>query len=285
MVAEMETAPDLKRGFIVNGMTAKNAWSTEIQCVLTEIRDGKAHDLYLSHQCRREDVPFSSGRLGGKERIFQLARSEEFLTFTRDGAFYQLTDLDSVVPASKVDGIPANWDGGSHLSLVVNSPDWHSEVVCERTPIRVLSFDEALTGLVEKRVPMRDLFLRVSWSYKSMDFQLHCPCRYINFSNPLYETNRYLQPISGYVLVPIAGTYSRGYVACARDGDGTILIELLTPRYHSPYADLAAAAGGAEITEIMKNLNKVLPAVSRSFDVVRKVAGCFDLFVYDDPKP
>ena len=275
-----ETAPDLINGIIVNGLSGENLWTTEVQSVLEENRDGTTETRYLSHQCRRENVPFSDGYLGNTDSIFQTSECSEFLTFTHNGYFHQLPDIDTVAPAADVGGLTSDWDGGAFFPNPVTWPNWTSEVECGTVPIRPLAFDEALDGLIARTLPLRKLFLRVEWSDRDVRYRLHCPCRYVNFSNPKTTDRRYIQPISGYVLVPFEGVLCRGFVACATNDSGATIVETLIPRFHCPYGKLVKAVTGAESADIVNQLRGSLPAVTRSFDVVSRVEGRFNLFVY-----
>lgn len=275
-----ETAPDLIDGIIVNGLSGENLWTTEIQSVLEEERDGKTETRYLSHQCRRENVPFSDGYLGDTDQIFQTTECSEFLTFTHNGYFHQLPDADTAVPAADIEGLMPEWNGGQFFPNPVTWPNWTSEVACGTVPIRAFEFDEAFNGLVHRALPLRKLFLRVEWSDGDTRYRLYCPCRYVNYANPKTTDRRYVQPISGYVLVPLEGVLCRGYVACAMNDSGETIIETLMPRFHSPYGKLVKAVTGNESPEIVNQLHSNLPAVIRSFDVVKRVEGRFNLFVY-----
>ena len=277
---QAETVPDLVNGFISNGVETGNTWSTEIQCVLVESQDGVEKVFYLAHECRRENVPFSSGYLGDTDRIFQTETCEEFLTYSLDDRFYQFTDLDSVGLASEIPGVPSGWDGSDLIAQVESRPVWTSEIVCKTVPAHFLTFAEILESLVHRKIPIRNLFQMVRWSEGQAEYSLYCPCRYVNFSNPKQENRRYVQPISGYVLVPFAGSFARGYVAGAINDEGHSRIEFVVPRYTSLFSKISARLNNPEIQGILNRLHSILPVVARSFDRTKTVDGELRFFVY-----
>ena len=57
------------------------------------------------------------------------------------------------------------------------------------------------------------IYMQVEWKINSASYKLICPCRFINFPNPNKNDNRYIQPISGNVLVEYEHRFYIAYVA------------------------------------------------------------------------
>jgi len=276
-----KTAPDLKDGYIVNGVRQKNTWITEIQCVLVERRNGMGKNYYLSQECRKENLPFSSGYLGGVDCIFQTDSCHEFLTYTSEGRFYELINYESVFPTVMREHYGVVDMGDSFLLKEVTKEGWCSEVLCSERKIEVLAFSDALKVLTARNVPIRKLFLRVTWEEDGREYRLYAPCRYVNYSNPGYEKREYIQPISGYVLAPVShGVYNRGYIACATSPGKDNIVEFVSTKFEDPLLRLIKSGGVTNGGSILEQLSSLLNVSAPYFDFVKKMKAEFDLYVY-----
>lgn len=248
------TAPDLSRGHILNGLGKKNAWMTTIQCVLG--RDGD-ESVYLSHECRNENVPFSTDYDGADDgHIFQAATPNEFLTFTKGGHFHQFVASDLPCPASAVRHAFVSVDDWFFYEPV-GSPGWRSSVRCPDAAIEPLGVAELLAGLNECSLAIRDVFVRVRLDD---GHHLHFPANYINFSNRGVETAEYVQSISGTVICPFQGTYVPGYISCAATTDGRSKIEFAGWRNKELFSHLAQFVPHEQLSGLLRQLSGMAPA-------------------------
>ncbi|OHC73302.1 MAG: hypothetical protein A3G18_12145 [Rhodospirillales bacterium RIFCSPLOWO2_12_FULL_58_28] len=271
------TAPDLMGGFMLNGKGGGNLWSTEIQSALRETSDAGSHNAYLSHECRMENLPFSSGYLGGGETIFQRNKPWEFLLYVAGGKTRQLCVVDvELVPDHDIARQPV-----PDMLLPINidlTGNVDSEPFCADRRIEYMPHETALSALRKNRLRIREVFLHVSWSAENAKFDLFCPCRYINFP-PLEQTNDfYIQPISGYVLYPLCpDRYLPAYVACAVNADGKQIIEFCCKRYRSIHGWIKNYGG--EMADKNEGLAS-LPVFVSQFDGMIKVDGVFKIYTY-----
>lgn len=279
---ETNLAPDLERGRIVNGTAAPNAWCTAIQSVLEETVGGVTQTAWLSQECRKENVPFAPGGPGPEGGIVQKNAPAEFLTFTRDGRFYQL--LGSEIPfgtalAERYQRVPL---GRHFVFQPFGEEAWLSEVHCERRPIRLLAPEEVLAGLNARTLGAPELYLRFSWREGEKAFTLYAPSRYVNFANRGHAPDDYLQPISGYVLFRHDDLWLHGYLAVALRTDGAMLVELVAPVYTDAYAVIAKQTGASEADRaVLARLAETAPAYLRQFNLVLHLKGRLDFFRYE----
>ncbi|MBT3237886.1 MAG: hypothetical protein HOK06_09080 [Rhodospirillaceae bacterium] len=268
----LKTAPDLLSGHMLNGTGGNNRWMTEIQCVLKSRADS-ANTAWLSHECRAEGVPFDddSARGGG---IFLSDKPWEFLVYRSGDKTWQMTTADLSIIDSDVaieDMVPPTTD-------MTGASD--SEVACAERAIREMTTDEALASLSDGSLSIRSTFMRIGWGGDDDGYDLYCPCRYINFP----ETGTpYIQPISGYVLFPVAGgQHMLAYVAAANDGDNTI-VEFCCRRYRNIFAWAKSEIQDSEGTDaVLGNLEAQLPIIASTFDAMFKVDnGTLTLYTYE----
>lgn len=262
-------APDLKNGFVVFVTPVGNAWATEILCAVSEeTEDRRWH--YLSKECRSEDVAFHDGSAGG--RIFQTERSWEFVMAVLDGRAVQMTSSD----------IDARHPSEERIVPITMAESFTAEVHCPLRQIRALSVAETLDRLRERRLAVRDLFMRVEWAGDAGRCEIYCPCRYVNFGNDAAGRNDYIQPISGYVLFPHpeAGIQI-GYVACTLAGDGTRVTEFCGKRYRNVFDwALERIEAGGENSEMLRQLSENMPISATVCDRIMPVDGTCEVFEY-----
>lgn len=268
------TAPDLLRGHIVNGITQPNSWMTTIQSVLR--RHGQPDEtLYLSHECRHENVPFGSA-CDDNLRIFQRATPYEFLTFTKGDSFHQLISSDLPFPASSAKHSFIPLEDGFYYQPV-SGETWKSSVRCPEAPIETISAVDLLTGLNDRALNIRDIFVHVRVA--SGD-DLYFPANYINFANRGVETADYVQSISGSVIFPVEGTYVPGYMACAVAPDGRSRIEFAGWRNRELYGHLAQFAPQPELAGLLNKLSELAPAYFGTISLFLDVDGAVTFYRY-----
>jgi len=274
-------APDLEDGFIVNGLEDENSWMTEIQSVLSETVGGKTFRRYLSQECRSENLPFTEGYLGNTDHIFMRQKPVEFLTYTEGQNFFQLPSFDTVLPAA-AHADYAKVESGGFFQLREGPGDkWFSDVDCNEREITYLSFEEALSAMQERKVPVRKLFMEIQWSGGQINWSVHTPCRYVNFSTKGVAKNDYLQPISGDILLPISGGgFVSGYVACADNGKQAPIIEFLTRRYGDAFEVLAKRSEQPELEPILEKFSSLISLSTPIYDLVVPVEGTVKFYTY-----
>ncbi len=274
------SAPDLKNGHIINGVGAPNSWMTEIQSALSIGDEDGERMLYLSHECRAEDVPFSSSNTGGEKSIFQKDNIIEFLTFADNRKTLQLsTNEISYVEHEKNQSTPNT----ARVCVPEATEITHSEsrVSCAKRPIKVLSTDDVLKGLRSGSLAIRETFMRVSWRRRGASYESYSPCRYINFPDAGHSDDYYLQPISGYVLFPHENDILVAYVACCVNGSDDAVIEFCARRYRNVFDQFLAMVAFEDGSEApIRNLAKTLPIMAAQFDFVVPVKGQCVFYAY-----
>jgi len=276
-----QNAPDLKDGFMVNGIGTANRWTTEIRSVVEErgTADGAA---YLSQECRVENVPFMSADPDSGGPIFDGAKPWEFVVYLAGSKTCQISTADIEVVEQNLIGAGQTIDE-MVVPSTLHEAECLSEAVCSRREIREISYAEALTALQHDRLNLRDTFMKVSWSRLGKTYDLYCPCRYINYPDPERGESRYLQPISGYVLVPLKDdVYVLAYVAAATDFAGRTVVEFNFRRYRNAFMWLAARAEATEGSPGgFGDLARQLPLLASCFDgILRPEDPDFMVYAY-----
>lgn len=275
----MEVAPDLENGSIIHGERSANAWVTEIQAVLVEHRGEQLRKLYLAHECRKERLPFSDGPLGGGSDIFMRHKPYDFLTFTSGERFWELYLVDTLVAQKSFVDLDILQIEDSLFLLPGSRQGWHARPRCPEVPVTVHGWPEVRRGLETGGMPPRRLFCRFRWDEDGVARTLYFPARYVNFATGT-AADAYLQPISGYVLVPFRDSYQAAYLACAITEHGRSVTEFLIPRYVDASSQLARRYGLDGTAPPFDKLRQVMPAYVRVFDWVRKVTGELTFFSY-----
>ncbi len=272
-------APDLMDGFMLNGIGGTNQWSTEIQSVLRETSGDAARpetrDVYLSHECRMERLPFSTGALGSGENIFQHEKPWEFVVYAAGDETRQLSTGDvTLAPDLGAGGVPEMMLP-SYVDLTGKAD---SKAFCPERSIQPMSLDDALSRLRNNALKLRETFLHVSWRGGNAQYELFCPCRYINFPPSEQQENHYIQPISGYVLYPFdQNTHMLSYVACAMNAEGKRIIEFCCKRYLSIPGWMKMYG---EDVKVKADALASLPVLVSQFDGMIKVEGDFNIYTY-----
>jgi len=275
------SVPDLENGAIFHGEQADNAWITEIQAVLVEHRGERVRSLYLAHECRKERLPFCNGPLGGGGDIFMRHKPYDFLTFTVNGRFWEFPLVDTIVPRQALSDLKLLQIQDSLFMLPNTRSGWRARVRCPLVPASVLPMADVHRRLADGTLVPRRLFCRFAWKEDGIARELYFPARYVNFSTRP-QAGAYLQPISGYVLVPFRDSYQPAYLACAIAGNGETITEFLVPRYVEATDRLAQGYGFDGNMPPFSKLREMMPAYVRLFDWVRKISGDLTFYGYGE---
>ncbi len=233
-------APDLLNGYIINGAPESNNWLTSIQSVLNIYNNKDLADssYYLSHECRSEKIHYlKESEPGG---IFvdlvgkTLSSTREWLSYTHAGRFYVLPRIcGGGVPDSDIQqAIKTYADVGINGSIIVpahTKDNWLSKVNCIDAKIKELSFDHVLSLCHSGEINFNNLFTKTTFAYQqnpALQYTIFTRVQYLNFSSKLSD-NPYLQPIHGYVLMPILDKLIDGYLAMAVNSENKQHVECI----------------------------------------------------------
>ncbi|MHA1598620.1 MAG: hypothetical protein ACTSV1_07845 [Alphaproteobacteria bacterium] len=259
-----ELAPDMERGFITNGINASNVWNTEIQSVSCERKDGGDEWSHLSHECRFEHVLFNASVDGDGLPIFAGKRPFKFLTFSKDNVYYQIPSIDGAVDALIFSSFQSIDVGGALIPVPSRGEGWDCKVTCEMRRVDRLEFDRVHTMTAAGEVSPRNIFVHVDFDNHGTGVDLYFPCRYMNYSHPQLRQWKYMQTISGDVLMPFGNSYIYGSIVVAENQKGVQKIEFISPRY----APLGEAAGSMSAHYV------------RTFDFSFTVSGSASYYTY-----
>jgi len=224
-------APDLENGLITNGINSTNVWNTEIQSATREHKAEADEWTYLSHECRFEHVPFNTSSGGDGIPVFGAVPPFKFLTFSKDNVYYQIPSIDGVVDEKVFSSFATVDIGGALIPVPSRGEDWDSRVTCRMRDIHRMDLKEAHDIAASHQMSPRKIFLHVSFDNHGTDVELFFPCRYMNYSHPELMEWKYMQTISGYVLIPFGSSYIYGYTVVAENEEGIQRIEFVSPRY------------------------------------------------------
>ena len=284
IVSFPDKLPDLASGKIVNGIESENSWMTEVQCALRAQNEDWEDAYYLSHECRKEHVPFSSAHEHGSSNIFMADRPHEFLTFSKNGRFYELASTEAAINKAILDGHDPIEVPAGHVFPAKSLSEWRSSVICPPAPVERQELSQLVNDLNTGAASIRELFLWTSFKIMGgTTYELCTPCRYLNFANTAKQSERYLQPISGQVLIPLGNVMVSGYIAIAMHESGEQIIEFAAPRYSNLFAHLAQIPGYTqEERRVLLQLGSVVPAYGKNFDYVVTAEGQGAIYRYGE---
>jgi|GEM_PF-1278236 len=273
--------PDLVSGSITNGIEAENAWSTMVQCALRPSESDWRDGYFLSHECRKENLPFSSGELGGKNNIIMTDRPHEFLTYSHKGEFAELVSTEMALSQAVAEQYERQPAGPGFFFRPIHRKTWKSRVDCPLRAIQFHEVDDLVDQLNDGSIRVTDLFIHLTFTHNDQPHELCAPCRYVNFSNTKMQDNRYLQPITGYVLAPFEDFVISAYLAAAMNNDGSQILEFAPSRYINLFAGLVQAPGyGAEEKHILSQIGNTLPAYGKLYNLSIPIDGRATLYSY-----
>lgn len=271
----MPHAPDIENGFIVNTTENENSWTTEIQSILTNLRNDKR--IFLGHQCRMENVPI----LDQSNSINKPDKPFEFLTFSTGENFFQIPSPDTIVTGDLLESHPHIELEGSVFLRPVSSPSWRSRVSCADREIEYIDSEDLYGRLIEGGLPIRKLLIEARFTLNETAYELLSPCRYLNFGNKKDSEIRYLQPIVGYVLYPTTDFFIHAYFAVAQFvGGRNHICEFVLPRYTNAFDRLSIIVGEDESSREYKRLSESQAVYTQVFDVALPVEAELRYFTY-----
>ena len=202
--------PDIKNGFIVNGYESANRWQTSIESCLIKVEDGEESTAYLSTQCRAEYV--------SPQGIFSPSYYEYALAHTWHGPIVMRSG-----PA-----IYRLFQGKASESRRYAAVNMEREICAPKVLAQTIEFDDLLDKLQSDN-NHRDnfIYMQVEWIIGDVSYKLICPCRYTNFPHPKQNDERYIQPISGNVLVENENRFYLAYVSTHVRANGAERTELI----------------------------------------------------------
>lgn len=234
MTFNNQKMPDLMHGSITIGLNSDsgNAWKTYIEAALIA-DDEKA---FLATNCRAEHVREKGDLIGRR--------------------FSEV----SVISTSNKDWIIRSGTGIWHPFRRRISEKLHygeifggTNVYCPEVDVRTLTFEELYED-VSNADRDNNIYMRVTYIYDGRNFEIFCPCRYINYANSPRQTaekKKYVQPISGYVLFKHNQRYHQAYIVAYVDNNGTRNCEVVlrVPEY---IMNLKRKVGGVSISILNK---------------------------------
>ena len=266
MTQDVDVAPDLENGFIINGYDIPNRWRTNVECVLERRGEGRDRQFsYLSNECRAESV---SGT------IFDGRLYESCVLTTWDGIFNLRhgSYTHGFNPAKNATRrMPESPYEDSGLTTFVR---------CAERPVHLLSFEEAFAFFCDG--PSNNIYMRVDYELGGFEYSLYAPCRYTNYPNVDLISERYLQPISGYVIVELDDRFYMAYVAAHVKEDVTEATEFIC-RDRLSFVQTKPKTGS--VFWLFSLLDKVLLKrvfVTDEFHRVLRVDGDCTFFTYRD---
>lgn len=271
----VDLAPDLENGLIANGINSNNVWNTEIQSATCERKAEADEWSYLSHECRFEHVPFKTTPGDDGISVFGAVPPFEFLTFSKDGVYYQIPIIGGVVDEKVFSSFATVDIGGALIPVPSRGEDWDTRVTCRMRDIQRMDLKEVHHIAASGQTSPRNIYMHVSLNNHGIEVDLFFPCRYMNYSHPELRQWKYMQTISGYVLMPFGNSYIYGYTVVAENEEGNQKIEFISPRYSTLGQRLA------EIGDTMADAAGVLSRhYVRTFDFNFAIDGSATYYKY-----
>ena len=203
----LKTAPDLLRGYMINGGNNQNLWQTDIQNVLSrQDQGGQTTWANFAKSCRAEYI--SPVQIFGNG-FFEAAVVQDWngTIMVRNG-----TAVVTILPWQK-----------KSIAAMRKAALPESLIKCPEVDVKELSLDQFLEEFhspTEER--NNDLFVRFTWQFQGYKWQTLARSQYTNFSRRDGMGETYVQPITGPVLVGSNNkAWSVGYIAAYLDKLGT----------------------------------------------------------------
>jgi len=273
--------PDFNESTLYFATTAHNSWATEIQSVVFEMAEDLTNPVFLGHECRRERTPDGEPTLEITETLIRTDSPGEFIPLIRDGRFYEIPTLDTVVPESLFAPLSPKKAGDFYFIFPQGRDDWRANAQCPWTTAEPVPFDSLIRDLNEQNETLRRLFVRFSFDIDGQSYVLFAPCRYLNFLNAQFEGESsppYLQPITGSVLLPFQKTHLFGYLVSRCTPQGTIRSEFVTPRFVPVAPQMITPNADEELKKFSPRVGQLMPAYTRLYDAVMPLDGAIDFF-------
>ncbi|MGB0683116.1 MAG: hypothetical protein ACPGOV_10430 [Magnetovibrionaceae bacterium] len=276
--AKSEHLPDLEGGWVINSGDQNNRWATEIQAVLWP-GDETSDPFVLSHECRKERVPFNEEE-PGSDALFMTNSPHEFLTVSHRGEFLQIPHIDTVFSVRAMKDLPTLASPMGRVLLPARFPNSPSEV---HLPERGVDFldPESLLRTAANGVPVRKLFFLFEGETVGQSCRLIAPVHYLNFPGT-EACGHYLQPISGTIIGPYQNKILPGYFAAAIDCEGgSSKIEFLFAQYVDTWNAMSLSAGlPATVLEQLATVRQHFPTFVRIYNLMQPATGTVRIFRY-----
>ena len=234
-LTQLSLFPNILNGTIVNGdADAPNKWVTGIQSylsvsTLSEENSLNVSEYFLGQECRVEDVPFllddpRAGIFSDKMANGQIA---EWLTFAHKNRFYCIPQLFFHLPPDHNDAFNSTdnfslLQEGIYMPLPISLNGWCSSVSIQNSSIQILSPLEVYSLLADGRIHPNQLHILVEYQCNSDSIVSIFPARYINYKNISNGGRlKYIQPISGQILLAVNQQLRVGYIGIAIPLEGS----------------------------------------------------------------
>ncbi len=270
----IRTVPDLEDGFIINSFDSRNRWRTNVECVLKRT-DGSGEEeySYLSSECRAESVSediFSTNIPRRNLHEFCRVVTWDGTLILRHGSvLYGMNPFISRQHPSE------------KRYRIMDRPNGSVNYVgCDLKNAKYLSFEDAFLH-VDKGAHNR-IYMDIEYFQGDHTYNLYAPARYTNYPNIEMQAEKYLQPISGYVLHEFNSRFYLAYVACHIRKEGTRSTQFIC-RDQIGFLGTKVWASRLWLPAILF-LDRILFRhffVTDEFHLVKEVNGSCSFFVYD----
>jgi len=261
---------DLENSYMVMGGEAANNWQTGLECVLTKvIGDNDKQISWLSHECRAETIsPNIFNPIGNYEFVVLKGWNEDICI--RSGSYnYGFNPIRNFL--------------GKAAETTYETRGEATKVFCQTRKARTLSFEESLEFLHNKdKEKTNKIYMLIEYEIGSCKYELYAPCKYINYPSSLMG-EKYLQPITGYVIFEDNNKFYMSYVAAHLREDGTKSVEF---RVREMTTFINTKAKGSRLFPIFKLLDFIFLRfffVTDDFTKIKRMlnAKC-TLFIYNN---
>lgn len=260
---------DLENGYMVIG-SEKNLWQTGVECVLARtVENNEIQYAWLSHECRGESV---------SPDIFGTHQNYEVVYIKAWNGHVSLRSGSSIYGFNPIRNFLGNASKTTHTI-----GDHGVKINCKMRKARRLNFAEALEFFQkEDEDKTNKVYMLTEYEIGSYKYELYAPCRLTNYP-PSLRDEKYLQPISGYVLFEDREKFHLSYVAAHIREDGTKSVEF---RVREMTSFINTKNKGSRLYPIFKLLDFLFLRfffVMDDFVRIEKFHnGKCTLFVYDD---
>jgi len=210
----------------ISFMGQRNSWRVDIESVLSS----ENKNFYLLKECTAEIIG---------EHPFSFPRSYEFFGIIED-------DKTHLFRTSSVD---------AHKGILQSNVNIKHKKNLTESNINYLSFEKAHEIVSSNKIS--NVYCKIEYEYETIKYSLIAKCSYINY-NSEKNTDKYLQPIMGYVPFVLKNQLRYGYVALNVNKKNNNYLEFLLNE-KSPIISLSTSGKQNLIRlSIKKILNKLL---------------------------
>ena len=196
--------PDIDKGYIVNGWSELNRFTTAVISVLIKHSENSKNQIaYLCKECRSESISnydspgiFTSRQHSGLSAMIHSWKGRGMI---RIGASFHS---------------PWNKQKSKQLHCNVTQGGLFGKIFVNNRYIERLTSTDVLN--IMRNCEENNIYMRVKFTNDIGDkYSLIAACKYINFSNITHEQYEfdYMQPISGNVIIEENGEFKLAYIA------------------------------------------------------------------------